>query len=97
MAKKKVEPPKRMDYVLIQLKDNRAQLIRMSENEPHNLAIGEVVLEGNVEAVKAAAQLLAPGNWKLEKCITPNFQIGYHHMYEEIREGDAVCWFCKEL
>ena len=99
MAKKKkdvAELPKRMDYALIQPKDERAQLIKMSKEEPHNLDIGEVVAKGSIESVMAAAHLIAPGNWRLEKCITPNFQIGYHHMYVEFDGDKMICAFCKE-
>jgi hypothetical protein len=71
MAKKSPKPQEiKAEYHLVNSNNSRAQLIFLPPDECA-LDKGTVVAAGSFEAVKAAANLLAPNNYKIEKCITP--------------------------
>lgn len=57
---------------------------------------GRMIAIGSVEAVRAAANLLLPGEWEAATCVTPTGRLDAHGTYIERRDGKSVCSFCME-
>lgn len=60
---------------------------------------GTELAAGSPDAVRAAANLLAPGAWVLVTCITPNGRIDSHGGRITITPGpggETRCAFCQE-
>lgn len=90
--KKKIQPPKQ--HIVILTRHNKAQLIKMPPGEKRTDQ-GTILACGSLESVKAAANLLAPGDWRLIECMTPTGMIDCHLMYVNAQNGNkAVCAFC---
>lgn len=87
-----VEVPKVLNHIVVQSYP-RAQLIKMPSNGKR-IDQGIVLAEGNLEAIKAAANLLAQNDWRLIDCITPSGMIDCHCEYGSICNGKIICSFC---